>query len=88
MNEMTAEEYIKEKNIKDTLYDVENPIPNQWIKGGLSKLLQDFTRLKCKEQREEVANELLNHEIDWGTPIKIDSQVFKKIILNSPEPEI
>jgi hypothetical protein len=77
---MTAEEYLKE------YYD--GYIAGDYTLGEVIGIMQSFARLKCKEQREEVANELLNHEIDWGTPIKIDSQVFKKIILNSPEPEI
>ena len=47
--EMTAKNFLKEKGLKDTLYNV-NYNPNQnrglpeseWIKGGLSNLLEEY----------------------------------------------
>ena len=57
----TAEEFLKEKGIKDTLYDVKNPEPNNWIKGGLSALLDEYrnqshsTTLPSDEEIDEIA---------------------------------
>lgn len=76
---MTAEEYFKTITCNDNRELTEE----RFIQG-----LQDFAKLKCKEQRGEVVNELLNHEIDWNTPIKINTQAFKRLILNAPEPEV
>lgn len=86
---MTTKEFIaksellKECHTNDTGKDL-------WLLDlcDLTIILQVFAKLKCKKQREEVANELLNHEIDWNTPIKINTQAFKRLILNSPEPEL
>lgn len=37
-----AVRFLKERGLKDTLFDVANPEANQWIKGGLSELLREF----------------------------------------------
>lgn len=46
---MTAIEMLKQKGLKDTLYNVEKN-DGTWIAGGLSALLVEFT-----SQREEMA---------------------------------
>lgn len=58
-----AEQFLKDKGLKDTLYDVENP--GQWIKGGLSTLLEEYSQAKEKElkywrERCEAAEILVN----------------------------
>ena len=47
----TAEKFLEEKGLKDSLYDVHNEIPNQWIKGGLSKLLNDYASSRSMESQ-------------------------------------
>jgi hypothetical protein len=71
---MTAEEYLNEKILKgnrDSLFLV-NTILN---------LMQDFARLKCKEQRELCAKRWKRCTID-----RYAYNYYDKI-LNSPEPE-
>jgi hypothetical protein len=74
---MTAEEYLDKVRINEIPYNIIMFKPIEVI-----QMLQDFARLKCKEQRKECArkwNECANdgyrHE-------------YYKEILNSPEPEI
>ena len=47
----TAEEFLKEKGLKDSLYDVHNEVPDQWIKGGLSKLLDEYASSRSIESQ-------------------------------------
>ena len=47
----TAEKFLEEKGLKDSLYDVHSEIPNQWIKGGLSKLLDDYASSRSMESQ-------------------------------------
>lgn len=47
----TAEIFLKERGLKDSIYDVANPIPDQWIKGGLSKLLEDYASSRSMESQ-------------------------------------
>lgn len=46
-NPLDAAEFLKSKGIKDTLYDIDNP--GQWIKGGLSRLLDQYATQRTAE---------------------------------------
>jgi hypothetical protein len=49
---LTAENFLKSKGIKDTLYN-----DNKWVKGGLSDLLEAFARQEVapiEKQRDEL----------------------------------
>lgn len=72
MNEMTAEEYFKEKFKGCTIFEKE-----------IFKIIQDFTRLKCKEQRELCAKEIKRNAVIFDI-----LGINQETILNSPEPEI
>ena len=47
---MKATELLKGRKIKDTLFEFES---NDWIKGGLSKLMEEFSESQNKELIEE-----------------------------------
>lgn len=71
---MIAEEYIKENCIGRTT-NIE-PYYFRFDLQQLRKTLQDFAKLKCKEQKEIILD-----MARWG-------QFDRDIILNSPEPEL
>lgn len=48
MKTKTAEETLKSKGIKDTLF-----IDSEWVKGGLSELMKEHTQEKLKEREDE-----------------------------------
>ena len=54
---MKATELLKGRKIKDTLFEFES---NDWIKGGLSKLMEEFSESQNKELIEEEISYLNN----------------------------
>lgn len=50
----TAQQFLKEKGLKDTLFDVDSPGEERWIKGGLSELLDEYAeQFKVKFPTDE-----------------------------------
>ncbi len=76
---MTAEEYLDKVRINEIPYNIIMFRPIEVI-----QMLQDFTRLKCKE-----VTDYYNRELDdlYFSGI-VCNEIHKRIKLNSPEPEI
>lgn len=50
-----AKQFLKDKRIKDTLFDVDYAgFPPKWIKGGLSKLLDEYTAENKRNSEENI----------------------------------
>ena len=80
---MTAEEYLKEKGFSENLMVFGNKI---FGSNYVSDLLEDYTKLKCKEQREICERIAIEHK----KKVWITSSLFplSDKIKNAPEPEI
>jgi len=58
--ETDASKFLAIKGLKDTLFDVSNPSADNWIKGGLSQLLEEYTSIhKAENERLSKENEEL-----------------------------
>jgi spore coat polysaccharide biosynthesis predicted glycosyltransferase SpsG len=75
---MTAEEYLDKVRINEIPYNIIMFKPIEVI-----QMLQDFARLKCKEQRELCAKEIKRNAVIFDI-----LGINQETILNSPEPEI
>jgi hypothetical protein len=62
---ITAKKFLESKGLKDTLFDIDaNPLNKVWIKGGLSKLLEEYASQKSAEKNPLPSDEEMFDEIE------------------------